>query len=494
MPSQSRFSSKPQAKAEGCRSGRGALALATAVFLGAPAQRTLAQFSGCPGAPAGVHCGAVEVPLFPPSNWWNVRVDSAPLDPRSSSIVTWIGTTRGMHPDFGGDDTENPPAIYGMVHFSVPGTQPLVQVPFDFPDSDAGAPGRPAGYPIPPEAKTNAKWIEGGYAGNAGADGDKHMLVVDRDNRLLFELWDLRCEPTGSPSCSWAAGSGAAWSLDSNARRTFGWTSGDAAGLAILPGLVRYSEVYSGNPIAHAFRVTTRGVNGFVYPASHDATTSTNANAPALGTRLRLRSSFTIASYPSGATAADRAAMDRVVTAMKTYGLIVADTGSDMYVSGAYDTRWDNGLWNPFFAAIRAGDFEVVEQGWGSARFHDVEPCRLVDTRNAAGAYGGPALAAGAQRSFVAAGMCGLPDSVRAISGNVTVETPAAAGILRLFPGDRSAGAPWVLSYPAAKTRANNFVSRLSGSSSTYAWGTFTVRNDGPAAVHLIVDVNGWFE
>lgn len=472
----------------------GSFAAASGLVVALIASPSEAQTSGCAGAPAAVHCGAVEVPLFPADNWWNVPVASAPLDPRSAAIIGWIGTTRGMHPDFGGDDTENPPAIYGMVHFSVPGTQPLVQVPFDYPDSDAGAPGRPAGYPIPPEAKTNVRWIEGGYAGNADVGGDKHMLIVDRDNRLLFELWDLRCEPTGSPSCSWAAGSGAAWSLEANARRTFGWTSADAAGLAILPGLVRYAEVYSGSPIAHAFRVTTRGVNGFVYPASHDATTSTNANAPALGTRLRLKSSFTISSYPSGATAADRAAMDRVVAAMKTYGLIVADTGSDMYVSGAYDTRWNNGIWNPFFAAVRAGDFEVVEQGWGAARFFPLTPCRLVDTRTADGDYGGPAIPPGGERSFVAAGRCGLPDSVRAISGNVTVEAPASEGILRLFPGDRLVGPPSVLSYRASKTRANNFSVRLSGASSSVVWGTLTVRNDGSSSVNVIVDVTGWFE
>lgn len=473
---------------------RPVLALAWATLSGLFAGPALAQTSGCLGAPAAVHCGAVEVPLFPAGNWWNVPVANAPLDPRSAAILGWIGTTRGMHPDFGGDDTSNPPAIYGMVHFSVPGMQPLVQVPFDYPDSDAGAPGRPAGYPIPAEAKTNAKWIEGGYAGNAGAAGDKHMLIVDRDNRLLFELWDLRCEPTGSASCSWAAGSGAAWSLDSNARRTFGWTSGDAAGLAILPGLVRYSEVYSGNPIAHAFRVTTRGVNGFVYPASHEATTSTNANAPALGTRVRLRSSYTVASYPSGATATDRAAMDRVVTAMKTYGLIVADTGSDMYVSGAYDTRWDNGVWNPFFAAIRAGDFEVVEQGWGSARFYPLTPCRLLDTRTSDPNYGGPALGAGASRSFVAAGRCGLPESVRSFAGNLTVAAPSATGALKLLPGDRAAGPPTALSYSTGKTRANNFVLRLPGSSATFSWGSFFIANEGPQAVDVVVDVYGYFE
>ena len=463
-----------------------ALALASLPAAGQP--------SGCAGAPTAIHCGAVEVPLFPADNWWNVPVKEALLDARSASILAWVGTGVGIHPDFGGDDTGSPPAIYGMVHFSVPGTQPLEEVAFDYPDSDAGAPGRPAGYPIPPEAKTNTKWIEGGYAGNAGAGGDKHMLIVDRDNRLLFELWNTRCVPAGSAACTWEAGSGAAWSLDTNARRAFGWTSGDAAGLAILPGLVRWSEVYSGSPVRHAFRVTIRGVNGFVFPASHEATTSTNANAPALGTRLRLKASFALSGYPSAATATDRAAMDRVVTAMKEYGLIVADTGSDMYVSGTYDTRWDNGIWNPFFAGIRAGDFEVVEQGWGSSRFVPLTPCRLLDTRNATGAYGGPAIAANAQRSFVAAGRCGLPASVRALTGNLTVVNPATAGSLKLVPGDRSASAATAISYAQGRILANNFALRLSGRGAATAWGTFMVRNEGNQPVHVVVDVNGYFE
>ncbi len=452
------------------------------------------QTAGCLSAPASVHCGVVDISLFPPDNWWNVRVTDAPLDPRSTDIVGWIGTTRGMHPDFGGDDTGNPPAIYGMVHFSVPGTQPLETVDFDYPDSDAGGPGRPAGYPIPSEAKTNAKWIEGGFAGNSNPGGDKHMLIVDRDNRILFELWNLRCLPTGSPSCSWRAGSGASWSLDSNGKRPFGWTSADAAGLAILPGLVRYAEAYSGSPILHAFRVTTRGVNGFVYPASHEATTNTNVNAPALGTRLRLRSGFTLAGYPSGATAADRAAIDRVVTALKEYGLIVADTGSDMYVSGTYDTRWNNGVWNPFFGGIRAGDFEVVEQGWGAGRLVPVTPCRLLDTRGTAGPYGGPSLAAGAERVFVAAGRCGLPESVRSVSGVLSVVPGNAAGEVKLFPGDRTAGAPTAIRYEPGKTRSNLLFARLSGRSETREWGTFVLRNEGPQPVDVIVDMTGYFE
>ncbi len=164
------------------------------------------------------------------------------------------------------------PDIYGMPYLVVPGSQPLEPVAFDYADeSDDGAPGRPAGYPIPAEAKTQPKWIEGGFPGNSGADGDKHLLIVDRDNRLLFETWNTRCEPQGSPSCTWRAGSGAVFPLDSNLRRPDGWTSADAAGLAILPGLVRYDEAFGSGPIRHAFRFTVRATNGYVFPASHRA-------------------------------------------------------------------------------------------------------------------------------------------------------------------------------------------------------------------------------
>ena len=114
--------------------------------------------------------------------------------------------------------------------------------------------------------KTQAKWLEGGYPGNSGADGDKHLLIVDRDNRLLFETWNTRCEPQGSPSCTWRAGSGAVFPLDSNLRRPDGWTSADAAGLAVLPGLVRYDEAFGSEPIRHALRFTVRATNGVRLP------------------------------------------------------------------------------------------------------------------------------------------------------------------------------------------------------------------------------------
>jgi hypothetical protein len=170
----------------------------------------------------------------------------------------------------------------------------------------------------------------------------KGMLMVDQDHRFLFETWNTRCLPAGSASCAWRAGSGAVFSLDSNARRPDGWTSADAAGLAILPGLVRYDEATGTGPVLHAFRVTLRDSNGYVYPASHVA--GSNPNAPPLGTRLRLKASKDLSTFPAIAR--------KVFQAMKTYGLIVADNGTDLYMQGTYDTRWDNGVLNPAFSGI----------------------------------------------------------------------------------------------------------------------------------------------
>lgn len=291
------------------------------------------------------------LPLFPPSNWWNVDVSAAPVDPNSAAFISYIGATRGMHPDFGGDSGEAEAPIYGMPYVVVAGSQPLVPVAFEYDDeSDVGAPGRPPGYPIPEEAKTQQRWIEGGLAGgDARAEGDRHMLIVDRGHRILYELYALRW--TGS---RWEAGSGATFPLDSNARRPEGWTSADAAGLAILPGLVRHDEVFGPDPIRHAFRVTVRRTNGYVYPASHRA--GNTAGALPMGARLRLKGSVDLSRFPEP--------VRKIFQAMKTYGLIVADNGSDLYVSGTHDTRWDNDVLNPAFAAIKASDCEVVQLGW----------------------------------------------------------------------------------------------------------------------------------
>lgn len=298
------------------------------------------------------------LPLFPADNWWNVDVSQAPVDPGSNGFIDFIGRDQGLHPDFGGD-AEEFPEIYGMVYVTVPGTQPLVPVTFvEYPEeSDAGAPGRPAGYPIPEAAKTQPKWIEGGYPGNVDAPGDRHMLIVDRDNRILYELYHAHWNQGLG---RWEAGSGAVFRLTANGRRPEGWTSADAAGLAILPGLVRYDEAFGAGPIRHAFRFTVRATNGHVFPASHTA--GNRAGAPPLGARLRLKAGKDLSGYPPE--------VRKIFQAMKTYGLILADNGSDMYVTGAHDTRWNNDVLNPAFASLEASDFEVIQLGWRPA----VEP------------------------------------------------------------------------------------------------------------------------
>jgi hypothetical protein len=291
--------------------------------------------------------------VFPVDNWWNLDVSRAPVDLRSAAFIDFISgrssanpsAVRRMHPDFG-------PPPYGIPYVVVPGTQPLEPVTFVAygSESDAGTPGRPVGYPIPVEARTIPGYIEGGVAGG-GTSGDRHLLIVDRDRWLLFELWATRWN--GS-SARWEAGSGAVFSLSSNARRPEGWTSADAAGLAILPGLVRHDEAAGASEIRHAFRVTVRATNGYVWPASHAA--GSTAGALPMGARLRLKSGIDFSSRPPY--------IQRIFRAMQTYGLIVADNGSDLYVSGTMDARWNNDELNPAFAGLTADDFEVVVLGW----------------------------------------------------------------------------------------------------------------------------------
>ena len=282
--------------------------------------------------------------VFPPTNWWNLDVSAAPVDPQSNALIAWIGAGDRVHPDFG-------PPPYGIPYVVVDGSQPRVPVTFDYDDeSDPGIPGL-AGYPIPNEALTQPHYIEGDVPGG-GSSGDRHLLMIDRERWILYELFATRWNATAG---RWDAGSGAIFDLHSNARRPETWTSADAAGLAILPGLVRYDEVYGSGEITHAFRFSTHGTNGYVWPASHRAGSS--AGAPPLGARLRLKASKDISGYPQE--------IQRVFRAMKRYGLILADNGSDMYIQGTMDARWNNDVLNPAFHSLLASDFEVVELGWG---------------------------------------------------------------------------------------------------------------------------------
>ncbi len=281
--------------------------------------------------------------LFPDDNWWNLDISNAPVDPQSSAYIDFIGRTRSSHPDFG-------PPPYGIPYVGVGSGQPRVPITFTAygSESDTGFGGE-AGYPIPPEAATQPNYLEGGVPGG-GSSGDRHLIVVDRDRWLLFELFATRWNASAQ---RWEAGSGAVFNLASNARRPEGWTSADAAGLAILPGLVRYDEAVRG-PIRHALRVTVRATNGYVWPASHRAGSSPGALP--MGARLRLKASKDLTPYP--------AYIRNIFRGMQTHGLIVADNGSDLYVTGAMDSRWNNSELNPAFRSLTGDDFEVIQLGY----------------------------------------------------------------------------------------------------------------------------------
>jgi hypothetical protein len=295
------------------------------------------------------------LPIFPGDNWWNLDISTAPVDPASAAFVNFIGPTRGMHPDFGGDVSPGSVQVYGFPYAVVDSTVTLRAVQFQYADESDGVnhatnQSLPF-YPIPDEAITQPHWVEGGEPGNIDlrSNSDRHLLIVDRDRRYLYELYNVFYD--GS---QWRAGSGAFFDMNVNGRRPEGWTSADAAGMAILPGLVRYDEVFGAGEIGHAFRVTVRATNGYVYPASHRAGTTTGALP--MGARLRLKAGKNLAGFSPE--------VQKIFRAMQRYGLIVADNGSDLYVSGTYDTRWDNGVLNPAFSALKASDFEVITLGY----------------------------------------------------------------------------------------------------------------------------------
>ena len=295
------------------------------------------------------------LPLFPPTNWWNTDVSTAPVDPGSAGFISFVGATRGMHPDFGGDVSSGSQEIYGFPYAVVDGTLAKLAVQFQYADESDGVDHTTGAslpfYPIPVEAITQAHWIEEGAPGNVDlrSSSDRHLLIVDRDHNYLYELYNVYYDGT-----QWQAGSGAFFDMNTNARRPDGWTSADAAGLAILPGLVRYDEVFGTGEINHAFRVTVRATNGYVYPASHNA--GSTAGALPMGARLRLKASKDLTGFTPE--------VQKIFRAMQRYGLIVADNGSDLYVSGTYDTRWDNSVLNPAFQSMKASDFEVVSLGY----------------------------------------------------------------------------------------------------------------------------------
>jgi hypothetical protein len=296
-----------------------ALAAAGALLLGGAS----AQALRLPGAP--------RCPVFPPSNAWNQRVDTLPVAAGSAQTIQSMGAGIGLHADFGSGLWDGGPI--GIPFDVVSKRTPRSRVTFDYADESDRVP-----YPIPKTVH-----IEGGRA----STGDRHALLLDRDACKLYELFALH--PNGG---GWKAGSGAVFDLRTNALRPAGWTSADAAGLPILPGLARYDEVARGR-IDHALRFTaSRTRRAYVYPARHYASSSDDPSLPPMGLRVRLKARVDISGYPKQARI--------VLQALKTYGMILADNGSNWYVSGAPSPRWSNDALHAI-GAVKGSNFEVVD-------------------------------------------------------------------------------------------------------------------------------------
>jgi len=274
-----------------------------------------------PSAPASI----AGCPLFPPDNPWRHDISHAPVSSRSAAWVASIGSGRFLHPDFGSDPS------YGIPYSVVPAGQPKVAVRF----TAYGDESDPGPYPIPPTAR-----IEAG--------GDAHVLVASGDCHL-YELYGAARSGSG-----WTAQSGAVFNLASDALRPAGWTSADAAGLPILPGLVRRDEVLTGH-IDHALRFTVATTQrGYISPATHQAGSTTDPNVPPMGARFRLKASFDLSRYHGAARV--------VLQCLKTYGMFVADNGSNWYLSGASDSRWDDTDLDQL-KSVPGSAFEAVDSG-----------------------------------------------------------------------------------------------------------------------------------
>ncbi len=270
--------------------------------------------------------------VFPGDNIWNTPVDDLPVAAGSQGYIASMGENTGLHADFGSGTWDGGPI--GIPITLVDNSQAPVSVHFDYEDESDPGP-----YPIPADAA-----IEGGDQ----ASGDRHVLVLNRDSCMLYELFYAWPQADGS----WDAGSGARFDLGSNALRPDGWTSADAAGLPIMPGLVRYEELASGH-LEHAIRFTavhTRKAH--LWPARHDASSSTDSSYPPMGQRFRLKADVDISGFSP--------LVKVLARAMKTYGLILADNGSNWFISGVPDERWDNDMLRQL-GTLKGGDFEAVD-------------------------------------------------------------------------------------------------------------------------------------
>lgn len=270
---------------------------------------------------------------FPHGNPWNTPIDDLPVDENTTDYLESIGLDKHLHPDFGYSKSGLTPGIPYVV---VGKKQPKSVVRFEYPgESDRGP------YPIPADPP-----IEGGPQ----SDGDRHLLIIDRDAWKLYELFAARRE-----GGEWAAGSGAMFDLNSNKLRPAGWTSADAAGLPIFPGLVRYDEVVEQQEIRHALRFTVRKTRrAYIAPARHWASSHTEARLPPMGLRVRLKASYDISGFPPN--------VQVILRALKKYGMLLADNGGDWFITGVPDARWDDDELGTL-KRVKGRDLEVVETG-----------------------------------------------------------------------------------------------------------------------------------
>lgn len=271
--------------------------------------------------------------MFPANNVWNASIEKLPVHPNSKKYIERIGSSSPLHPDFGAGTWEGQP-LGIPINIIRPSTK-RVPVEFEYADeSDRVA------YPIPENPK-----IEGGIE----SDGDRHLIVLDPANEKLYELYHVSKNQKGS----WSAGSGAVFDLRSNTLRPEGWTSADAAGLPIMPGLLRYAELASGS-IEHALRFTaSRTQKAFVWPATHFASSNSDPNLPPMGIRLRLRSNFDESSFPADCQI--------ILRCLKKYGMFLADNGSSWFISGEPDERWNNDTLHQL-SRVKGADFEAVDE------------------------------------------------------------------------------------------------------------------------------------
>jgi hypothetical protein len=328
----------------GCVLATAALAVVPAIA-GAPSEitpKTALTYGSMEGADLGVGADLNGAVPFPADNAWNTDISQQPVDGNSGNLIASIGLNTGLHPDFGSGSYAG--SIIGIPYVVVKGSQ--APVPIDF--TAYGDESDPGPYPVPRDAP-----IEGQTLNGLPFGGDRHVLVIDRDTNRLFEMWTSYPQAGGA----WAAGSAAEFHLDSDTVRPTaqpGWTSADAAGLPIFPGLARYEEAHAGL-IPHALRFTVqRSRAAYVPPANHFASNSTNPNLPPMGMRVRLQAGFPI-------PASFSPEVKTILTALKTYGMIVADNGSNWYISGAPDLRWNNDDLVSQLRQVSGSNFEVVK-------------------------------------------------------------------------------------------------------------------------------------